>query len=338
MLDGVAAEADPAVNGFVEEVAEGRQAEPKRHPSEVSHPGQVAREQQADHRRQQDRQDLDEVVEAQIAGHAPRGHGERAEHQQQRQGHGDAGAQVDAVADEGGEQRHEHHGHGQAVPEQRLRRRAGVVIAGAEGDQHHAEEEGQKGPMFARAPERPGRDPPAGQAPQAPKANHQERAVGGDNAKAVDAEHRRRREAVIGLVLVDRRREQPQSHNERRRPRQNPNPRRKRQCAQRGDEGGPGAGKGLGHDCLPGRPRRGGGGGGGGRSSRAAEYSGKMVPPVRIELTASPLPRARSTPELRRRNRGEFGRNMPPAPIHGKTPLGRSRGRSQGWSRGRCPP
>ena len=31
---------------------------------------------------------------------------------------------------------------------------------------------------------------------------------------------------------------------------------------------------------------------------------GKMVPPVRIELTASPLPRVRSTPELRRHPKG----------------------------------
>ena len=34
-----------------------------------------------------------------------------------------------------------------------------------------------------------------------------------------------------------------------------------------------------------------------------------MVPPVRIELTASPLPRVRSTPELRRHPKG--GGTMP---------------------------
>ena len=45
----------------------------------------------------------------------------------------------------------------------------------------------------------------------------------------------------------------------------------------------------------------------------------EVVPRGGIEPPTPPLPRACSTSELPRRNARESGRNMPPAPPHGKT-------------------
>jgi hypothetical protein len=123
---------------------------------------------------------------------------------------------VDALCDDGPDQRHEANSHRQAVPNQRLVVRMEVIPRRAEGSERHSGEKCEVGPSLARIEEA---RPPFGRI--AERANHSRQAHQkeervGNNVEAIGnaKESTVVREVVIGLTLRNGREEKHDNDRE----------------------------------------------------------------------------------------------------------------------------